>query len=247
MNIVEQQKRYKFDATGFLLERNFLSKQENEEIVRLWPTMNFFQEDWHDHQTKENRIHEKYEAFRALQKRISKHSNTQLFISYPHRILESYAFARTAGDLDLHGGPAEHLVSGAARDASAHHWVMNDQIYTLRLKVLIYLDDVETVDDGAFMYVEGSHKSHFSFHEAFPDGRDSAPDLIRTLSIQAGDAIWLNEALMHGAHLKTGDLPRRIAAFTFGPTFMSDWQDIEPDAEKSGYVATETESRDEHK
>ncbi len=67
---------------------------------------------------------------------------------------------------------------------------------------------------------------------------------MRTVEVRAGDAIWLNEALLHGADVKTSDTPRRLLAYTFGPTFMASWSELSCDQslERSGYAASESEN-----
>ena len=66
-------------------------------------------------------------------------------IGYPHRLLESYALVRTRGLLDLHGGAAEFVAGSDARDISARSWAIAGRSYALRVKVLVYLDDVRSV------------------------------------------------------------------------------------------------------
>lgn len=68
---------------------------------------------------------------------------------------------------------------------------------------------------------------------------------MRTIEMRAGDAIWLNEALLHGAERKELPSPRRLLVYTFGPTFMASWADLKQQSIVSdGYAAAETEASD---
>lgn len=233
---------YEFDCRGLFHNRAFRCPALVEEARRKFDELSLAPEDWAPSQYRASNIHSS--AFRELAHDLHQHPITRRLVGYPPRLLESYAIKRVAGALDLHGGASEFLVNSGVRDVSAHSWVHDGQLYTLRLKVLVYLDDVISTADGPFLYIEGSHKSAFSFHHAFDSGRrDSvAANLIRHVELRAGDAVWLNEALLHGAGEKTSKTSRRVLAFTFGPTFMADWQVLEtPSLSGSGYFAAQTE------
>jgi Phytanoyl-CoA dioxygenase (PhyH) len=216
---------FEFDSRGFFLYKNFI---ENNWLCELRDALDkaYFQsESWTDQQKRASNIHET--IFHDLAKKIYEHNLMKRLIGYPHRLIESYAVKRRSGLLDLHGGASEFLQNSDVLDVSAGSFVRNNQLYTLRMKVIVYLDDTTSADQGQFIYIEGSHKSAFSFHRAFPEGRDAAGDMLRQLDVRAGDALWLNEALLHGASEKTSGEDRRFLAFQFGPAFMADWRDLE--------------------
>lgn len=246
---IHDQRNYAFDCCGYIVRPNFLTSAEIETARRELASLTFAPEVWHPAQCRASDLHLSEGSLRALSDKLFHDDLTTQLISYPHRLLESYAIARAHGGLDLHGGSAEFLAGTNARDHSARSHVIASRIYALRLKILIYLDDVCTPEDGRLLYVEGSHKAEFAFHRAFPRGRADAHHLLRTIETRAGDAIWLNEGLLHGAETKTSSTPRRLLAYTFGPSFMASWTDLPRQSlTNAGYASTETEdSRDDQK
>jgi len=234
---------YRFDSRGYWIQRGFLDLHQLEDARERLAQLPVAQDAWHEGQERASSIHLSPGLLTVLGKTLHRHPATALTIGYPHRLLESYALIRTRGLLDLHGGGAEFVAGSDARDISARSWAIAGRSYALRVKVLIYLDDVALPQDGCLTYVEGSHKAEFAFHRAFPSGRRQAADLMRTIELRAGDAIWLNEALLHGAEKKESPSPRRLLAYTFGPTFMASWSDLKQQSILSdGYAATETEA-----
>lgn len=235
------QATYLFDARGYHIEKGFLQAEELEASRHQFELDDLSPEAWHADQSRAEHLAERSTHFGALARRLHEHPLTQLLITYPARLLESYGIDRRSGRLDLHGGAREYLVTGEAVDTSASTLVHDGRIYCSRLKVLIYLDAVDSLGDGLFTYVEGSHKSNFAFHRAFPLGRTDAPAALRRVRFEAGDAMWLNEALLHGADAKTSAKSRRLVAFTFGPSFMADWSEPGKDNGKTSYQLTEVE------
>jgi len=235
---------YSFDSRGFVVWPRLLVSDKLEEARRCLESRGLAAEQWHDGQRRASGLHHVPGFLRSLGEALYGHPVTDFLISYPHRMLESYAIERTWGSLDLHGGNAEFLDGRDVRDISARSWVEGGRIYSLRVKVLIYLDDVTEVEDGRFGYIEGSHKSAFAFHRAFPEGRGCATGLWRAVEMRAGDIVWLNEALLHGAEEKTSPKRRRLLAFTYGPAFMANWKELHgPSQSASGYLPTETEGK----
>lgn len=240
----ENKINYIFDSRGFYHFKGFLDTSNISLAIQCLNGLDFVPESWFPEQYHAHHIHKHDNFLGELQYILYNHPITSQVISYPHRLIESYAIDRQAGLLDLHAGSSEFLTKRPnIKDISAQSWVQDGRIYSLRVKVLIYLDEVKHANDGRFMYIEGSHKARFSFHRTFPGGRNSVPELIRTLEIDAGDVIWLNEALLHGSELKISKQKRRLLAYTYGPSFMSSWIDIEdPSSALTGYFAAETES-----
>jgi len=237
------QHNYAFDCRGYIVRQSFLAPVEIQAAHDCLAKLSFTPESWHAAQHRASDIHLSDGLLRSLSERLFEDPLTTQLINYPHRLLESYAIARDYGALDLHGGASEFLAGTSARDHSARTFIIAGRIYALRLKVLIYLDDVRLPEDGRLAYVEGSHKAEFAFHRAFPRGREDAHHLIRTIEVRAGDAVWLNEALLHGAEAKTSASRRRLLAYTFGPSFMASWSDLMPQSmTRAGYAAAENET-----
>ena len=159
-------------------------------------------------------------------------------INQPFRLVESYALRRTGPSVFyLHNGYSEVLRYGpgrvVGRNMGLEHTYHDGRLYCLLVKMLVYLTDVLADEDGPFCYLQGSHKANFA---RFPDGEPltERPPLghehfasLSTAPVRAGDAILLNEALLHGTLPKTTTSERVVLAFTYAPTFVTDWREID--------------------
>jgi ectoine hydroxylase-related dioxygenase (phytanoyl-CoA dioxygenase family) len=103
----------------------------------------------------------------------------------------------------------------------------------LFVKVLIYLTDVRGEDDGPFCYLQGSHKANLPWfseselaHEKPALTKENFPSL-ELLHAEAGDAVLINEALLHGTLPKTSGGERLLMAFSYAPAFITDWKAID--------------------
>jgi len=115
------------------------------------------------------------------------------------------------------------------RNMSFTHTYHDGKLYCMLIKCLVYLTDVRTDDDGAFCYIQGSHKANYSwFSNSIEDSdkpaltRENFPTL-STIEIHAGDVLLLNEALLHEKKKKTTSGERLIVAFSYAPCFIADW------------------------
>ena len=166
-------------------------------------------------------------------------------------MIESYALDRHPGGwLPFHGGMSERLGRGGhpeAEDISVAYFVRSGRMYSQRVKALVYLDAIEADEDGPLLYIEGSHKASFAFMQTFSAGRDELANyqhLVRKIAVGAGDVLVLNEAVVHGTRLKLSPARRRVAVFTFAPSFVRSWADLErnsTDIDRSGYVMVDSE------
>lgn len=159
-------------------------------------------------------------------------------INQPYRLIESYALRRESNSVFyLHNGLSEVVRYGkdrsVRRNMSLHHTFHDGKLYCMFVKLLIYLRDVRTEEDGPFCYLQGSHKTNFPF---FKEGLDldekpalntaNFPSLEHTLA-DAGDGLLLNEALLHGTLPKTSEGERLVMAFSYAPAFVADWKEID--------------------
>lgn len=154
-------------------------------------------------------------------------------INQPLRIVECYGHRSGVGAfLYLHNGNTQDLVyEGGIRATKnmAYRCEYHDgRLYTTFVKLLVYLTDVGP-EDGPFCYVAGSHKANFAF--PWPDEvrrgetllSESGHPLVGTVPVRAGDAILLNEALLHGACVRHNPGHRALLAASYCPAFMADW------------------------
>jgi hypothetical protein len=174
-------------------------------------------------------------------------------INQPMRLLESYALCYApGGSLFMHGGNVQDTVfsdgTHATRNLAFRSEYHDGKLYTSQVKTLLYLSDVARDEDGAFCYVQGSHKANYAFPwdetGVAPGGRlcdSDFPGLCKLLP-RAGDLVLLNEGLLHGA-MRTG-LQRYLLSFLWAPSFMADFVRIHPragDRQTAGYYDADYE------
>lgn len=161
----------------------------------------------------------------------------RMLINQPIRLVEGYALSRAPqSKIPLHNGNAEVLVQlpGAPRrNLSQQHIYHDGRLYCMLVKALIYLDNIESNEDGPFCYVQGSHKANFALMPLLA-GHSSRSRIVAdrefpsllTQTVRAGDLLLLNEALMHGTLTKYSSTPRRVIALSYAPAFVSDWKPL---------------------
>lgn len=160
-------------------------------------------------------------------------------INQPMRIVECYG--HESGDnafLYMHNGNTQDLTyEGHIRATKnmAYRCEYHDgRLYSTYVKILLYLTPIYE-DGGPFCYIEGSHKANFTFPwpEEVRKGEKLLCDIghpaFRTVPVEAGDAILLNESLLHGASRRKSGGTRSLLAASFCPSFMADWQYLERD------------------
>lgn len=159
-------------------------------------------------------------------------------VNQPLRLIEAYAVNRLAdSNLPLHNGFAERLTGlpGApSQNLSQMHTYHDGRLYCMFVKALVYLDDVETLEDGPFCHVQGSHKANFALLPLLRSSPEqtTADRGFPTLAVQfvkAGDLLLLNEALMHGTLAKRSARDRNFLALSYAPSFVGDWRPREDD------------------
>jgi len=246
---VTQEFDYTYDATGFYVCTDFIDQHERQRFCDELDSLQW--EDANFSLTKRiNSLHRRSPLFMSLAYGLLANPLIKRTMTYPSRLIESYALSRMPGGrLPLHGGSFEHLEHFGipeATDISCAYMFRTGCMYSMRVKALIYLDDILSLEDGPLFYIEGSHKENYSFFRSFREGNEvlGFERLVRPVMVQQGSCIILNEALVHGAEIKKSHRPRRLIVFTFGPTFVSDWRELskeEANVERIGYVVPDTE------
>lgn len=159
-------------------------------------------------------------------------------VNQPLRLIESYALRREQDSIFyLHNGHSEILRYGkdrqVRRNMTFSHAYHDGKLFCMFVKVLIYLTPVRVPQDGAFCYLQGSHKANMPWFAGA--SRDAAltkgnfPSLEHVLT-EAGDALLLNEALLHGTLPKTTPGERLVLAFSYAPAFVADWREIDKES-----------------
>lgn len=244
---------YLFDTTGILHVSGVLSPEEVEsyrqELDTLEPAPYGF-----SNSRRYEQLADQSSKFRSLATDPRILDRVRDTINQPLRLIESYSILRQAGSiLFLHGGlsePMEYDHGVASRTMAVYHTYNDGRLYCMSVKALLYLTDITELEDGPFCFVQGSHKANYPLlplrmrdGKVVPLAEVGFPTL-NTLYVKAGDMVLLNEALMHGTHRKTSPQERALLAFTYSPSFASDWKPLErarDDIFESGYADADVE------
>lgn len=241
---------FTYDATGHYVWPGYLDDARAEAVSASLDEMGW-DESGFEHTRRIDAIVEKSPLVRDLAHEIFHSDWLAAAMTYPHRLIESYALDRAVGgSLPIHGGASERLTRtghAEAEDISCMYLVRSGRMYSLRTKALLYLDPVLDEQDGPLTYIEGSHKASFPFIQCFATGPTSVADtehLLRQIPVEPGTLVLLNEALVHGAPEKRSIRRRRMLVFTFAPSFATDWAELPragSELGRLGYVVPDTE------
>lgn len=221
---------YLFDTCGYVKQSAFLSPEEAKEFEQL------LRDAWPESASGGIFRIRSLTAISPRFKQLALSLATKLklggYINQPFRLIESYALRRTAGSVQaLHNGFGQPMTSvwGApARAMWRHHTYHDGKIYCMMVKVLVYLTDIVSEDDAPFCLVEGSHKANLPipFTEAeIEEGAPLALPNMRLVFPRSGDVLIINEALMHGTYPKKSQEPRIVMAFSYSPSFVTDYRE----------------------
>lgn len=225
---------YLFDTTGVLKIPNFLSQKDiqlfRNIVLKCPPRIMAGRGDKtrYDNLTKNSPIINDFAQSSSIIECI------EPLINQPFRLIESYGLFRKEDSVFyLHNGMSEYIDYGinrrVQRNMSFTHTYHNGKLYCMFIKCLIYLTDIKTDDDGAFCYIEGSHKANYSWFSDSIEKSDKPPltrenfPTLNTIEVQAGDILLLNEALLHGTLPKTNKGERLVVALSYAPCFIADW------------------------
>jgi hypothetical protein len=231
---------YLFDTMGFLRIPAFLRRETVEacrsEVLRL-PSR--FMEGRGDKERFDDLV-ASIAACQELAASQAVRACVEPLINQPYRLIESYALRRDQDSVFyLHNGNSEILRYGSStvqRNMSLSHTFHDGKLFCMFVKVLIYLTDVAAEEDGPFCYLQGSHKANWPCFP-HPDSAARQPDLttanfpsLAWVPAKTGDALLLNEALLHGTLPKTSPGERIVMAFSYAPAFVADWKGIDKDS-----------------
>jgi hypothetical protein len=232
------QELYLFDTVGFVQIRGFLSRETAEECRR--GVLNLPSRLMEGRADKErfDQIANLVPDFDQLAASNAIRLCVDPLINQPFRLVESYALRRKGNSVFyLHNGNSEIVRYGkdrtVMRNMGLSHTFHDGKLFCMLVKVLIYLTDIQKPEDGPFCYIQGSHKANFP---CFPGlnrpalTRENFPSL-DTVFVNSGDALLLNEALLHGTLPKITDSERLVIALTYAPSFVTDWKEVDTTSE----------------
>ena len=235
---LDSRELYLFDTMGFLRLPGFLGRDDvqasRDEIVQLPSRFMWGDKERFDRLAESCGILGEFAASRVVR------GCVEPLINQPYRLIESYAFRRDKDSVfHLHNGNSEILHYGdrfVRRNMSFNHTFHDGKLYCMFVKVLVYLTDVTAEEDGPFCYLQGSHKANWPWFSD-EDADHSQQELTRAnfpsldwAPVRAGDAIVLNEALLHGTLPKSSPGERLFMAFSYAPAFVADWKEIDKDS-----------------
>jgi hypothetical protein len=250
--ILSRRDLYLFDTQGFLHVPAVLDPGVASELAGHLEALPAHHQDF-SRARRWTGITQLHRAFDALSRDPQLVDRAFDVINQPMRLLESYALCYApGGSLFMHGGNVQDTVFSDGTHATinlAFHSEYHDgKLYTSQVKTLLYLSDVDSEAEGAFCYLQGSHKANFAFPWAesgvAPGQRlcDSGFPGMGTVLPRAGDLLLLNEGLAHGA-MRTR-VQRYLLSFLWAPAFMADFQRIHPrrdDLRTAGYYDADYE------
>lgn len=256
-NMLSKSELYLYDTQGVLHVPGVLSAEEVEHCRSVF-------KDTKPHRWFDFAKADRWDDIRAIDAKINSLSNDPRIIdrvfpviNQPMRLIESYGLSyHPGGHLFMHNGNTQDLTytdgCHATKNMAYRTEYHDGKLYSTYVKALIYLVDIESDDDGPFCFVHGSHKANYPF----PWPKDSAgnpvllaesefPGLAK-VHLRAGDMVILNDGLLHGAMRTTvPDKNRLMMTFSYAPSFMADWNRIDPvagDIETVGYYDLADES-----
>lgn len=231
------QELYLFDTMGFVRIPGFLTRDVADrcrsEILRL-PSRRM--EGRGDKERFDDLV-DRSRDFLALAQSDAMRGCVEPVINQPYRLIESYALRRESDSVFyLHNGNSEIVRYGDGRavhrNMSFSHTFHEGKLFCMFVKVLVYLSDVQAEEDGPFCYLQGSHKANWPW---FRDESEPTPALTKEnfpsleyAPVETGDALMLNEALLHGTLPKSTEGERLVTAFSYAPAFVADWGEIDP-------------------
>lgn len=221
--------RYVFDTCGYCVLRGFLDAAGVSACLRVLDAL------WMDRPAKHglkriNGLADMSPELRKLAEDVAYRSGVYDVINQPFRLIESYAHHRIKGSAQaLHNGlsnPNRSTFGVSSRTLWREHLYHDGKLYCMMVKALVYLTDITSTEDAPFCLVNGSHKANFRFPGDISDPALPTrlpPEQVTVLFPRAGDVLLLNEALLHGSYPKVSESPRVFAAFSYSPSFVSDY------------------------
>lgn len=125
---------------------------------------------------------------------------------------------------NLHAGPLQN------QRAFWYQWGPGNTMHNGLIKVLYALNDVNA-GDGGFICVPGSHKANL-LHRPQHDSH-----MVVNPQMKAGDMLVFTEALVHGSRQWTGEQPRRVLIYSYGPGCMA-WKEYSTISEYLTFATT---------
>lgn len=210
------EEKFSFDLEGYLVIKNILTPDEVTELNAIADEKFPFPEK-PDEKSLDRREFAVSRWSKATQNLLDHPKATPYLdelLGPKFRIDHDYCiFMREGGKSGgLHGGPGIH-------EGSPDHWyTYRDGVMRNGLCVLTYFLAPAGKGDGGFACVPGSHKTNF---------KNALPNEVRSFErpahyvvqpeVEAGDALFFTEALIHGTMPWTADHERRALLYKYSP------------------------------
>lgn len=210
------EEKFSFDLEGYLVIKNVLTDDEVAELNALADERLPFPEDGGDEALDRREF--AVSRWGAATQRLIDHPKITPYlgelIGPTFRIDHDYCiFMRKGGKKGgLHGGP------GMPEGSPDHWYTYRDGVMRNGLCVLTFFLSPARKGDGGFACIPGSHKSNF---------KNALPDDVRSFErpahyviqpeVEAGDALFFTEALIHGTMPWTAEHERRALLYKYSP------------------------------
>ena len=216
-----EEEKFMFDLEGYLVIKGVLTGEEVAELNTIADTKFPYSDP--DSVTREEAVSVWGEPF----KRLIDHPRIVPYlvelIEPKFRIDHDYCIFMSEGNTrgGLHGGPG---------NAGDHWYSYRDGIMRNGLCVVTYFLTDAPAGAGGFACVPGSHKTNFQ--DSLPDvvrGFERVPHYVVQPAVEAGDALFFTEALMHGTMPWRAKHERRALLYKYSPghsTWAKDYYDL---------------------
>ena len=207
------EEKFLFDLNGYLVIKNVLSPAELTDLNKIADEKSAGKPG-----VRESRVSKWGAPYQALIDHPKVLPYLVELIDASFRLDHDYCIFMPKGEAsqNLHGGEGHE----------GDHWYKyRDGRMLNGLCVLTYFLTPAAAGDGGFVCIPGTHKSHFV--DAIP--RDimrqqrEAPYVVQP-EVEAGDALFFTEALVHGTRGWTASHQRRALLFKYSPGYSA-WSD----------------------
>ena len=219
---ITEEERFVFDVQGYLVIKNVLAREDVAELNKIADEK--FPYAGPNAVRREEKISVWGEPFTRLidHRRIVPYLVE--LIEPKFRIDHDYCIFMSEGNArgGLHGGP------GAGGD---HWYSYRDGVIRNGLCVVTYFLTDAADGDGGFACIPGSHKSNFM--NAIPEEVrqfQRVPPYVIQPAVEAGDALFFTEALIHGTIPWRANHERRALLYKYSPghsTWAKDYYDLD--------------------
>lgn len=207
------EEKFLFDLQGYLVIKNVLTQEEVAELNRI-ADEKFPRVSGSDRQ-RTSRVSTWGTPYQNLMDHPKILPYLLTLIDSKFRLDHDYCIFMSRGNAggNLHGGEGHE----------GDHWYKYRDGQMLNgLSVVTFFLTPARAGDGGFACIPGTHKSHFldGIPREVRTWQRSAPYVVQP-EVEAGDALFFTEALVHGTKTWAADHERRALLYKFSPGYSA--------------------------